>query len=92
MMSPLNILPDGSMRPRVKPGNAAWKRGASCPLMKAQQYDNRVVLDASMLEPMITYGTNPGMSIPIGGCLPQFGEVGENGSGRPTRKRWITWP
>jgi 3-isopropylmalate/(R)-2-methylmalate dehydratase large subunit len=65
------------------PQGAAWARSLEAwrklPSDEGAQYDNRVVLDASALEPMITYGTNPGMSIPIGGCLPQTGEVGENG-------------
>jgi 3-isopropylmalate/(R)-2-methylmalate dehydratase large subunit len=34
------------------------------------QHDHRVVIDATDLEPMITYGTNPGMAIPIGGSVP----------------------
>jgi 3-isopropylmalate/(R)-2-methylmalate dehydratase large subunit len=49
----------------------AWRK---LPSDAGAVYDNRVVLDASALEPMITYGTNPGMSISIGGCLPQVDE------------------
>jgi 3-isopropylmalate/(R)-2-methylmalate dehydratase large subunit len=33
-------------------------------------HDKTVTLDASKLEPMITYGTNPGMGIPITGRIP----------------------
>jgi len=33
-------------------------------------YDKIYSLNASKLEPMITYGTNPGMSIPINGRIP----------------------
>lgn len=40
-------------------------------------YDRRVVLDASVLEPMITYGTNPAMSISIEGCLPDMDEFSD---------------
>jgi 3-isopropylmalate/(R)-2-methylmalate dehydratase large subunit len=32
--------------------------------------DTAVDIDASLLEPMITYGTNPGMVLPIGGVIP----------------------
>jgi len=35
------------------------------------EYDARVVINASELEPMITYGTNPGMSISISEKLPK---------------------
>jgi 3-isopropylmalate/(R)-2-methylmalate dehydratase large subunit len=33
-------------------------------------YDQTVILDASALEPMVTYGTNPGMGIPVTGRVP----------------------
>ena len=33
-------------------------------------YGKTVTLDASALEPMITYGTNPGMGMPISGRIP----------------------
>ena len=31
--------------------------------MKARSYDKQITIDADALEPMITYGTNPGMGI-----------------------------
>lgn len=34
------------------------------------RYDKTFVLDASTLEPRITFGTNPGMGIPISGTVP----------------------
>jgi 3-isopropylmalate/(R)-2-methylmalate dehydratase large subunit len=34
-------------------------------------FDASVDIDASSLEPMITYGTNPGMVLPIGATIPQ---------------------
>jgi 3-isopropylmalate/(R)-2-methylmalate dehydratase large subunit len=33
-------------------------------------FDSAVDLDAAVLEPMITYGTNPGMVLPIGEAIP----------------------
>jgi 3-isopropylmalate/(R)-2-methylmalate dehydratase large subunit len=33
-------------------------------------FDTALDIDASLLEPMITYGTNPGMVLPIGGVIP----------------------
>ena len=35
------------------------------------RYDRTVEIDASSLEPMISYGTNPGMVTPIGGRVPE---------------------
>lgn len=34
------------------------------------RYDKTISIDASALEPMITYGTNPGMGMPITGTIP----------------------
>jgi len=33
-------------------------------------YDKEIVIDADKLEPMVTYGTNPGMGLPISGTIP----------------------
>jgi 3-isopropylmalate/(R)-2-methylmalate dehydratase large subunit len=33
-------------------------------------YDKEIVIDADTLEPMVTYGTNPGMGLPISGTIP----------------------
>ncbi len=49
---------------------AYWKTLPSDP---AAQYDRTITIDASRLEPMITYGTNPGMGIPISGRVPDPG-------------------
>lgn len=46
---------------------AAWR---SLPSDEGATYDRVVELDANALEPMITYGTNPGMGIPITGRTP----------------------
>jgi 3-isopropylmalate/(R)-2-methylmalate dehydratase large subunit len=44
-----------------------WRALASDP---GAQYDRTVTIDASALTPMITYGTNPGMGIPIERSVP----------------------
>ncbi|MEE8537405.1 MAG: 3-isopropylmalate dehydratase large subunit [Acidobacteriota bacterium] len=49
---------------------AAWRQ---LPSDEEATYDREVEIDASALEPMITYGTNPGMAIPIRGVLPETG-------------------
>jgi len=60
-------------RPFV-PKGAAWDEALqfwrSLPSDAGAQYDKSVVLDADRLEPMITYGTNPGMGIPITAPVP----------------------
>ncbi len=49
---------------------ASWRRLASD---AGARFDREVTLDASALEPMITYGTNPGMAIPVRGAIPDGG-------------------
>jgi 3-isopropylmalate/(R)-2-methylmalate dehydratase large subunit len=44
-----------------------WRRLASD---EAACYDRSVKIDAATLAPMITFGTNPSMAIPIDGCVP----------------------
>ncbi len=38
-------------------------------------FDRELTLDASQLEPMVTYGTNPGQGIPVTGRIPRPEEV-----------------
>lgn len=45
----------------------AWKQ---LPSDEGATYDRTVVLNAAELQPMITFGTNPGMGIPINGRIP----------------------
>jgi 3-isopropylmalate/(R)-2-methylmalate dehydratase large subunit len=49
---------------------AHWR---SLPSDDGADYDKTVTLDASALEPMITYGTNPGMGMKITGRVPEPG-------------------
>jgi len=51
---------------------ARWKE---LPTGEGAAYDNSVTMDAGALEPMITYGTNPGMGVPITAPLPDPAQV-----------------
>ena len=61
-------------RPRA-PAGASWERSLAMwrelPTDPGAQFDREVGIDAAAVEPMITYGTNPGMVIPVGGQIPQ---------------------
>ncbi len=46
---------------------AYWK---TLPTDEGAVFDKSIRLDVSQLEPMITFGTNPGMGISITGCVP----------------------
>ena len=66
------------------PKGAAWdeavKRWKSLPSDAGAKYDKTITLDASAMEPMITYGTNPGMGIAIGAPVPQLSEMADESS------------
>jgi 3-isopropylmalate/(R)-2-methylmalate dehydratase large subunit len=53
---------------------AAWEQLASDP---GASYDKTIELDAAALEPMITYGTNPGMGMGISGVIPDPDRLGD---------------
>jgi len=46
---------------------ARWRILASDP---GAHYDTTVQIDASQLAPFVTWGTNPGMVVPVDGCVP----------------------
>ena len=56
------------------PTDAEWDKALahwqSLPSDEGAVYDKSITLDASVLEPMITYGTNPGMGIKISESIP----------------------
>ncbi|HZS53762.1 MAG TPA: 3-isopropylmalate dehydratase large subunit [Bryobacteraceae bacterium] len=56
------------------PKGAAWDRALELwrqlPTDSGAEFDKRIDIDASALEPMITFGTNPGMGIPISAPVP----------------------
>ena len=56
--------------PRRADWDAAVARWRSLPTDDGATYDRTITIDASALEPMVTYGTNPGMGIPITSRVP----------------------
>jgi 3-isopropylmalate/(R)-2-methylmalate dehydratase large subunit len=61
-------------RPRA-PQGAAWDSAVAAwralPGDPGATFDREETFDAATLEPMITYGTNPGMGIAIGAAIPE---------------------
>jgi 3-isopropylmalate/(R)-2-methylmalate dehydratase large subunit len=66
---------------RHAPQGAAWEaaltRWRTLPSDDDATYDRSIVLDAGTLEPMVTYGTNPGMGIPVSGRVPSPDETAD---------------
>lgn len=42
-------------------------------------FDKEVTFDVSQIKPMITYGTNPGMGMPIDGAIPELSAIDDAG-------------
>jgi 3-isopropylmalate/(R)-2-methylmalate dehydratase large subunit len=63
------------------PAGAAWDaavaRWRELPTDEGATYDKSVTLDANKLAPMITYGTNPGMGMPITARIPDPKDLGD---------------
>ena len=57
------------------PQGADWDRAVerwqALPTEEGATFDRSITLEASELEPMITYGTNPGMGMPITATVPE---------------------
>jgi len=66
-------------RPHAPKGadwDAALARWKQLPTDAGAAYDRTVSIDADALEPMITYGTNPGMGVPITAPVPRPSDAG----------------
>ncbi|MBZ5585828.1 MAG: 3-isopropylmalate dehydratase large subunit [Acidobacteriia bacterium] len=67
-------------RPHAPQGSAwdaAVARWKQLPTDEGASYDRSMSLDAGALEPMITYGTNPGMGVAIGQPVPEPSQVAD---------------
>jgi len=56
--------------PRGQEWDVAVARWRSLATASDARFDASVDIDAAAIEPMITYGTNPGMVLPIGSAIP----------------------
>src|SRR6202020_3167971 len=65
-----DYLRDKPRAPRGLDWEAAEGRWRAFVTDPKAQFDASVDVDAERVEPMITYGTNPGMVVPIGAAIP----------------------
>jgi 3-isopropylmalate/(R)-2-methylmalate dehydratase large subunit len=63
-------LKNTARAPKAAAWDAAVARWKQLPSDPGAKFDHEIEIDASVLEPMITYGTNPGMVIPVTGSVP----------------------
>jgi 3-isopropylmalate/(R)-2-methylmalate dehydratase large subunit len=67
--------------PQGEDWDAAVERWRALPTDVGAAFDKTISIDASALEPMITYGTNPGMGLPISANVPDPAAA-EDGPGK----------
>jgi len=68
---------------------AAVERWRSLPSDDGARFDKEMSLDASSLAPMITYGTNPGMGIPIDAPIPTPEQLPDSASRQALDKAMV---
>jgi 3-isopropylmalate/(R)-2-methylmalate dehydratase large subunit len=64
---------------KFAPQGAAWdaavSRWRTLPSDEGSTYDRTITIEGGTLEPMVTYGNNPGMGIPVTGRIPSLADV-----------------
>jgi 3-isopropylmalate/(R)-2-methylmalate dehydratase large subunit len=65
------------MAPKGADWDAAVERWRQLPTDAGAVYDKQISIDASELEPMITFGTNPGMGISISANVPDPSRISD---------------
>jgi 3-isopropylmalate/(R)-2-methylmalate dehydratase large subunit len=68
-------LKDRKFAPQGAAWDAAVARWRKLPSDEGATYDRTIVIDGEALEPMVTYGTNPGMGVPVSGRIPGPADV-----------------
>ena len=74
-----DYLKDRPHTPRGDVWQTAVDYWQTLPSDPGASYDKELHIDVSTLEPMLTYGTNPGMGVPIGSPLPDPARVSDPG-------------
>jgi 3-isopropylmalate/(R)-2-methylmalate dehydratase large subunit len=65
-----NYLHGRPLSPKDAAWDAAVARWKQLPSDSGAKFDREEIIDADSLAPMITWGTNPGMGIPVNGAIP----------------------
>jgi 3-isopropylmalate/(R)-2-methylmalate dehydratase large subunit len=72
-----NYLHGRAFAPKDAAWDAAVARWKQLPTDEGAKFDREVIIDADALEPMITWGTNPGMGVPISRAIPEPGSIAD---------------
>jgi 3-isopropylmalate/(R)-2-methylmalate dehydratase large subunit len=81
MMAPddttLEYIAGREFSPHGEEWDRAVRRWRELPTDEGAVYEKSLMLDISGLSPMITFGTNPGMGLPLGGPVPSPDDVAD---------------
>jgi 3-isopropylmalate/(R)-2-methylmalate dehydratase large subunit len=72
-----NYLHGREFAPKGADWDAAVARWRKLPTDAGAKFDREVIINGDALEPMITWGTNPGMGIPISAAIPEPSSVSD---------------
>ncbi|HET7677272.1 MAG TPA: 3-isopropylmalate dehydratase large subunit [Candidatus Limnocylindrales bacterium] len=72
--------------PRDADWEAALERWRQLPSDAGATYDASITLSADELQPMVTYGTNPGMGLPVAGRVPAPADLPDPSARRALEK------
>jgi 3-isopropylmalate/(R)-2-methylmalate dehydratase large subunit len=72
-----SFLAGKPLAPKGADWDAAEARWRTLPTDEGAAYDKEVLLDAAALEPMITFGTNPGHGIPVSAPVPDPARIAD---------------
>jgi 3-isopropylmalate/(R)-2-methylmalate dehydratase large subunit len=79
---------------RFAPAGAEWDAAveswSKLPSDQGAKYDKVIEIEASSLAPFVTWGTNPGMVVPVNGRVPEL-NGGQNGSDRAAIERMLEY-
>jgi 3-isopropylmalate/(R)-2-methylmalate dehydratase large subunit len=82
----INYMQGRPFAPKDQAWDEAVARWRALPTDEGATYDKTFTLDANTLEPMVTYGTNPGMGVPITGRVPDPDGMSDVSQKNATRK------
>src|SRR5439155_26482440 len=68
--------------PKGRAWDLAIGRWRTLPTDEDAAFDRSIAIDASSPEPMVTYGTNPGMGLPISGRIPDPAAIADGAKKR----------
>ena len=74
-----NYIKGREFAPKGEQWNKAMAYWKTLKTDEGATFDKEVTFDVSQIKPMITYGTNPGMGMPIDGTIPQLEDIDEAG-------------